>query len=110
MAYTRNRSSRAFAMPLMDSPDVPHPWSRITGLPSPQTVTWVSRSLTRMSTPQPLRSPQPPRSEEHTSELQSPLNLVCRLLLEKKKTHVKNLLEFYIDEKGEVVMIIMISH
>src|SRR5260370_16304282 len=28
-----------------------------------------------------------PRSEEHTSELQSHLNLVCRLLLEKKKLH-----------------------
>src|SRR5260370_25876459 len=27
------------------------------------------------------------RSEEHTSELQSHLNLVCRLLLEKKKPH-----------------------
>src|SRR5260370_30713684 len=27
------------------------------------------------------------RSEEHTSELQSHLNLVCRLLLEKKKTY-----------------------
>src|SRR5256885_13224326 len=27
------------------------------------------------------------RSEEHTSELQSPCNLVCRLLLEKKKNH-----------------------
>src|SRR5256885_11704105 len=27
------------------------------------------------------------RSEEHTSELQSPCNLVCRLLLEKKTTH-----------------------
>src|SRR5256885_7441606 len=27
------------------------------------------------------------RSEEHTSELQSPCNLVCRLLLEKKKLH-----------------------
>src|SRR2546426_5004454 len=29
------------------------------------------------------------RSEEHTSELQSPCNLVCRLLLEKKKTEQK---------------------
>src|SRR5688500_19419670 len=29
--------------------------------------------------------PGPLRSEEHTSELQSPCNLVCRLLLEKKK-------------------------
>src|SRR6266487_3390371 len=28
------------------------------------------------------------RSEEHTSELQSPVHLVCRLLLEKKKTSV----------------------
>src|SRR5688500_19790560 len=33
---------------------------------------------------QPIR--QAARSEEHTSELQSPCNLVCRLLLEKKKT------------------------
>src|SRR5574337_1649604 len=32
-----------------------------------------------------------PRSEEHTSELQSPLNLVCRLLLEKKKKEVEKM-------------------
>src|SRR2546429_4530026 len=32
-----------------------------------------------------LRSVGVPRSEEHTSELQSRLHLVCRLLLEKKK-------------------------
>src|SRR5690348_17472203 len=30
-----------------------------------------------------------PRSEEHTSELQSPVHLVCRLLLEKKKNKRK---------------------
>src|SRR6202041_1106731 len=30
---------------------------------------------------------RPERSEEHTSELQSPVHLVCRLLLEKKKKH-----------------------
>src|SRR2546426_4173861 len=29
------------------------------------------------------------RSEEHTSELQSPCNLVCRLLLEKKKNNMQ---------------------
>src|SRR5256885_6185646 len=34
----------------------------------------------------PAHTPVPGRSEEHTSELQSPCNLVCRLLLEKKKT------------------------
>src|SRR5258708_11280414 len=32
-----------------------------------------------------------PRSEEHTSELQSPDHLVCRLLLEKKKTLICNI-------------------
>src|SRR5256885_11705838 len=32
-----------------------------------------------------LKRMQDDRSEEHTSELQSPCNLVCRLLLEKKK-------------------------
>src|SRR5688572_30508244 len=32
----------------------------------------------------------PPRSEEHTSELQSQSNLVCRLLLEKKKKITRN--------------------
>src|SRR5207248_10655847 len=31
-----------------------------------------------------------PRSEEHTSELQSPYDLVCRLLLEKKKKKKQN--------------------
>src|SRR2546429_5983635 len=34
----------------------------------------------------PGRFEEAPRSEEHTSELQSRLHLVCRLLLEKKKT------------------------
>src|SRR5256885_11521223 len=51
--------------------------------------------LDRVLEPQPLTETQPlgaevqvqrfDRSEEHTSELQSPCNLVCRLLLEKKK-------------------------
>src|SRR5438094_3785184 len=44
----------------------------------------------------PLRGPAHPddgailRSEEHTSELQSPYDLVCRLLLEKKKINITN--------------------
>src|SRR5204863_7586048 len=41
--------------------------------------------------PQVRRGPAPGpalRSEEHTSELQSRRDLVCRLLLEKKKTHI----------------------
>src|SRR5256885_10191121 len=34
------------------------------------------------------------RSEEHTSELQSPCNLVCRLLLEKKKNTRRAIVRF----------------
>src|SRR5256885_8028611 len=37
-----------------------------------------------------------PRSEEHTSELQSPCNLVCRLLLEKKKIEQNYNVNLYI--------------
>src|SRR5690606_40963912 len=43
---------------------------------------------TMMLIRRPVRTlPLDPRSEEHTSELQSRENLVCRLLLEKKKKH-----------------------
>src|SRR5205085_11711813 len=45
--------------------------------------TWARRS--RSAEPRLVRS----RSEEHTSELQSQSNLVCRLLLEKKKKYQK---------------------
>src|SRR6266487_7164357 len=42
-----------------------------------------------------------PRSEEHTSELQSPVHLVCRLLLEKKKHTNKLYLEYKDNIKNE---------
>src|SRR2546429_5287724 len=42
-------------------------------------------TLMRCGTPAASNSWRSPRSEEHTSELQSRLHLVCRLLLEKKK-------------------------
>src|SRR5256885_7820491 len=41
-------------------------------------------------TASPCAATCPHRSEEHTSELQSPCNLVCRLLLEKKKKKIKH--------------------
>src|SRR2546426_6348916 len=44
------------------------------------------------------RLPIDGRSEEHTSELQSPCNLVCRLLLEKKKKNHE-----YIDHRSILV-------
>src|SRR2546430_5469720 len=43
-----------------------------------------------------VRGEHPPRSEEHTSELQSQSNLVCRLLLEKKKDLFSKLLRRFI--------------
>src|SRR5258708_28025014 len=45
--------------------------------PRPAPVVLAARPLARL------------RSEEHTSELQSPDHLVCRLLLEKKKNHTQ---------------------
>src|SRR5690349_23715686 len=64
----------------------------------PYTTLFRSRPRTRATSamdsrrPMPASDPStsigwPPRSEEHTSELQSRRDLVCRLLLEKKKNH-----------------------
>src|SRR5688572_31274936 len=54
-----------------------------------------------MPSPFPLRAvPTEPRSEEHTSELQSQSNLVCRLLLEKKKKKTKQIYNAY-DNKSQ---------
>src|SRR5690348_18199473 len=50
----------------------------------PITVVRTRRKCTR-STRASLRCNRSLRSEEHTSELQSPVHLVCRLLIEKKK-------------------------
>src|SRR5260370_32701109 len=47
--------------------------------------TWPVQSDFATESGFPWRTFLPGRSEEHTSELQSHLNLVCRLLLEKKK-------------------------
>src|SRR6266446_8692768 len=47
---------------------------------------WTSSATGTATSPSPSCPPR--RSEEHTSELQSPCNLVCRLLLEKKKKNI----------------------
>src|SRR5690606_41396793 len=65
---------------------VPSAWIR-TSLPSRSSRPCrraAHTTVPRARTPKLLRR-APPRSEEHTSELQSRENLVCRLLLEKKK-------------------------
>src|SRR3989449_8571278 len=61
--------------------------------PTPPPSAWTrrcwgshaARSGSRSSHPGGREERDPERSEEHTSELQSRLHLVCRLLLEKKK-------------------------
>src|SRR5207244_9520193 len=55
--------------------------SRRAACPKHRQVLWISR---RDRSP-PIHRRTCSRSEEHTSELQSPDHLVCRLLLEKKK-------------------------
>src|SRR5690606_42022604 len=55
------------------------------GPPSAPTPSTRSTSCTPWTASCPTTPSSPPRSEEHTSELQSRENLVCRLLLEKKK-------------------------
>src|SRR5260370_23394272 len=56
---------------------------RSNGLPAPGRSGSVTNMSVRVSA---VRN----RSEEHTSELQSHLNLVCRLLLEKKKGYYRS--------------------
>src|SRR2546430_10015618 len=62
----------------------------------PYTTLFRSRELSGRRDPalrhEDRKRPGRSRSEEHTSELQSQSNLVCRLLLEKKKNKVRNTL------------------
>src|SRR5258708_29449921 len=53
-----------------------------------QLLPWLERTEIQ---PGPAVLARPSRSEEHTSELQSPDHLVCRLLLEKKKSLAKTI-------------------
>src|SRR5262249_62062700 len=77
------RSASTAAIRSFPAPTGSAPWPRSVSPPRPL------RSL-RCGDTAPMRDRISPstsaRSEEHTSELQSLTNLVCRLLLEKKKT------------------------
>src|SRR5258708_16288615 len=70
-----------------------HDLDLITTAPSVVYNVWkTDGTMLRVENPAKLPSPQwIDRSEEHTSELQSPDHLVCRLLLEKKKTQITKL-------------------
>src|SRR2546426_5441073 len=66
---------------LFRSPAAATSWRTIGPRPCP----YRSCSSPCATSSVPSRPRRASRSEEHTSELQSPCNLVCRLLLEKKK-------------------------
>src|SRR5256885_10629041 len=72
--YTTLFRSRRTSMILNGKPSMPQLLTN--GVPLPRSAS-TGTELMSLS-----------RSEEHTSELQSPCNLVCRLLLEKKKQSV----------------------
>src|SRR2546426_7534810 len=63
------------------------PYTTLFRSPLPRTPPPQSTAARRRPPPSASCRWSPARSEEHTSELQSPCNLVCRLLLEKKKHH-----------------------
>src|SRR6266705_5195918 len=70
----------------------------------PYTTLFRSRRASMRSgvrIPATTSSPWALRSEEHTSELQSPYDLVCRLLLEKKKIKIRNKIN---DKKNKKIM------
>src|SRR2546426_4752841 len=58
-------------------------------------ATWgVRTAIVAVTATIAVLTPQVARSEEHTSELQSPCNLVCRLLLEKKKQKTLTIIHY----------------
>src|SRR2546427_9318279 len=61
-----------------------HPYDRALGAPSARALSVRTAAVRGGGRPGHERR----RSEEHTSELQSQSNLVCRLLLEKKKIQI----------------------
>src|SRR5260370_24900318 len=64
--------------------------SRVSGSSSTRIGSRPCNSGSRSDGFERWKAPDAMRSEEHTSELQSHLNLVCRLLLEKKKMQMQH--------------------
>src|SRR5699024_11729234 len=95
-SYRHHRALHSF--PTRRSSDL----LRLMRLIASARVLGLSRSMPRTAlmtvrTPS-ARTPRMDRSEEHTSELQSRFDLVCRLLLEKKKKKIEELGDYQEDE------------
>src|SRR2546427_7922478 len=83
------RPPRSTLFPTRRSSDLSQSWGHLRSI---RPRRWVPESAShkraRLESTAMFRTTEPGvRSEEHTSELQSQSNLVCRLLLEKKKTN-----------------------
>src|SRR2546430_6167300 len=78
--FNDTATTEIYTLSLHDA--LPILWGTISALAFKQTSPAAGRSSLPSAT---IYMAGPPRSEEHTSELQSQSNLVCRLLLEKKK-------------------------
>src|SRR5207237_5869735 len=89
--------TKSYLLSLHDALPISRSWARVRStrrgrggaghssrLTAPRSSTRFSRASCSATCAAPVKAPRT-RSEEHTSELQSHLNLVCRLLLEKKK-------------------------
>src|SRR6266481_4478099 len=76
--FNDTATTEIYTLSLHDALPIPGPrWVPAKTVPVPDTVSPQMQKL--------IAAPLTPRSEEHTSELQSQFHLVCRLLLEKKK-------------------------
>src|SRR5690348_17824857 len=82
--FTETATTQIYTLSLHDA----LPISRMRGTSGWRRATYARSSSARHS-PRPAARTTRVRSEEHTSELQSPVHLVCRLLLEKKKTTLR---------------------
>src|SRR5260370_11662420 len=81
------RVYRAAKLPRARWDDADRAWRKQYATHRPKLIPGARRVLKQLRSRHQLGVVTSGRSEEHTSELQSHLNLVCRLLLEKKKNN-----------------------
>src|SRR5205807_2729533 len=93
--FNDTATTEIYTLSLHDALPILETYSVLTRLPPPRRVphgvarAFIAEAFERL----PLT-----RSEEHTSELQSPCNLVCRLLLEKKKENDKHCTPHHVND------------
>src|SRR2546430_9608318 len=89
--FNDTATTEIYTLSLHDALPISRSYTAITGRTWPTGGTSSSnKSVDRAATYEGAFTGTPgTRSEEHTSELQSQSNLVCRLLLEKKKNHCR---------------------